>query len=324
MADLAGQFFSVQDVLNNRITRFANLVVARLAGRTLGARIAVSGLIHYLAGIVTLRTRGIGVVHFGPGMAGNTIHASLAEVNIPRETLVFTQVLVPHPAAVAGCAVTSHGWGFVNDVPVNKSSAYRAWLADMAIAAGCVARRAMIAKHRLEFRMLFNPAAGIQSCPITGKRRMQAFVKMFRLVAVTGGAGITAPGRAWVGYHSSMGSFHVRGLLAAMAIGTGHFTVRSGKESVSLDKNFLPWLQRSHIAPSANPFGFRAVRILRLGRQGYKLLFVRMTLQAIVNQRLRPWLERSGQNRFAGRVNSNILRCYLRGCLSSTGRQNKA
>jgi hypothetical protein len=38
------------------------------------------------------------------------------------------------------------------------------------------------------------------------------------------------------------------------------------REFLPVDKDFLPWLQRSHLAPSANAFGLSLRGLLRFGR----------------------------------------------------------
>lgn len=139
----------------------------------------------------------------------------------------------------------------------------------------------MVAKHRLKVFVVFGRAASIQGIPVAAQRNVQAFLEVFRLVTMAGGAGFTFA--AWVGNQASVSSFHIRRLLAAVTIGAGHLTVRGGEEGIPRDEHFLPWLQRSHIAPSANSFGFRAVRVFRLGCQRHQSLLIGVAIQAVIN-----------------------------------------
>jgi hypothetical protein len=68
-------------------------------------------------------------------MAINASHASLPEVNISLNAFIFSQVLIPNSAPMAGCAVSGQRRCLTEKVTINKAAAYRGWLAYMAVTA---------------------------------------------------------------------------------------------------------------------------------------------------------------------------------------------
>ena len=109
MANLAGKLFAVECVIG---AFTAAEVVAGGAGRR-RAVIAVIDL------GITLKLP----VHFCAGVAGSAGHASLAEMDISFDILMFAKKFGPYPAAVAGGAVTGQRWGGIEDMAVDQAAA---------------------------------------------------------------------------------------------------------------------------------------------------------------------------------------------------------
>ena len=90
---------------------------------------------------------------------------------------MLAQIFTSHPAAVTGRAVARHGWGFLDNMPFDKTASDRIGLADMAVTTSGMAIRAMVAKHCVQSCMIFRRRACIQSRPIAFLRGMQTGFK---------------------------------------------------------------------------------------------------------------------------------------------------
>jgi hypothetical protein len=93
-------------------------------------------------------------VHFVAGMAINTSHSALSEMNIRFQIFMFTQELIPDAAPMAGSAVICHGWFSFEDMAIDETSRDRCWPADMAVTAGCVTASTVVAEHLFSRRMV--------------------------------------------------------------------------------------------------------------------------------------------------------------------------
>ena len=88
---------------------------------------------------------------------------------------------------------------------------------------------------------------------------------------------------AWVSDHALVGGLFVWRLIATMTFDTGNLTVYRRGKSFPIDQNFLPWLQRSHRSPSANPAGFAFIDLFDGGGNGDELVFVCVAVQTLIN-----------------------------------------
>lgn len=113
MADLASQVSTVHLVLIDSIQSCSDDGMAGFTTRLLETAVTVGigghGVKLKWAG-VAFRT-GIGLsMHFITAMTIDAGHASLAEVDVGFQALVFTKKFIANPAAMAGGACSGHGW----------------------------------------------------------------------------------------------------------------------------------------------------------------------------------------------------------------------
>ena len=217
-------------------------------------------------------------------MTFHTVHACFAEMHIPREAFVLAEEFIPHTAAVTGCAGTRHGWSLLKDMTGEESAAYILRLADMTLTASCVTGRAMITEHLLQHRMILWRTARIDRSPIPflcGVQRKWICFGLFRmtLTAILFGHG------TWAGDQTLMRNVLFRRLHTVMTIGAGLFAMRGLRKRFIIDEHFLPWLQRSHIAPSANALGFAFCELFGFGGVN-ETLFVGMAGETFIRLRL--------------------------------------
>ncbi|MDI6814304.1 MAG: hypothetical protein QMD10_12320 [Desulfitobacteriaceae bacterium] len=80
----------------------------------------------HLGGVGWARVTGCALgrfaVQLGAAMAMQTIHSPLAEVNIAWNAFVFTHILIPHAAAMAGCTGASHRWNAFEQVTIEQAA----------------------------------------------------------------------------------------------------------------------------------------------------------------------------------------------------------
>jgi len=203
---------------------------------------------------------------------------------ITREAFVLAKEFIPYTAAVAGCAGTRHRWSLLKDMTGEESAAYILWLADMTLTASCVTGRAMITEHFFQRRVILWSTARVDRSPITFLCGVQCEWICFGLFRMTLTAILFGHG-TWAGDQTLMRNILFRGLHAAMTIYAGLLAMRGLRKRFIIDEHFLPWLQRSHIAPSANAFGFAFCNLFRFGGVDETLLvsvaretFIRLSL----------------------------------------------
>jgi hypothetical protein len=107
-------------------------------------------------------------MQFSACMTFDAVHACFAKVNVTGNTFILAEEFITHAAAVTGGAGAGHRWGFLKDVPREKSAAHILGLADVALAAGRVTSGAVIAEHLFDGWVVFGDfsRAGIERCPI--------------------------------------------------------------------------------------------------------------------------------------------------------------
>ena len=118
-------------------------------------------------------------------MAIDAGHAALSEVNVRFKSFMFAGVLAADTAAMTGGTCSGHGWIRCEIVAIKKSAAHAGGLADMAVAAGCVAASTVIAKHLMHGRIFSIRPPGFQDSPVAGLRGMQAVSLEFDLFLMT-------------------------------------------------------------------------------------------------------------------------------------------
>src|SRR5690606_25993521 len=155
-------------------------------------------------------------------------HAPLAEVHVGHDALVLAEELVAHAAAVAGGAVARHRGGPVEVVPVDEAAADAVGLADVALAAGGVAARAVVAEGFGQLLVPFRGAAGVEHGPVAGERAVQAVLGHGHGVRVAV-ATICLRVGAGVGQQAVVRGLFVGGLLAPVAIRAGDGAVHGAR-----------------------------------------------------------------------------------------------
>ena len=217
-------------------------------------------------------------------MTFHTVHTSLAEMYIAGEAFVLAEEFITDPAAVTGCAGTRHGWSLLKDMTGEESTAYILWLADMTLTASRMTGRAMITEHLLQHRVILWSTARIDRSPIAFLGGVQCKWVCFGLFRMTLTAILFGHG-TWAGDQTFMRNIFFWRLHAIMTIGAGLLTMRGLRKRFIIDEHFLPWLQRSHIAPSANALGFAFCDLFGFGRVN-ETLFVGMTGETFIRLRL--------------------------------------
>jgi hypothetical protein len=137
--------------------------MARLASGRLqtGVTMISSRHCHLLRCDMALSTIGWLSMQLMVRVAIHAIHASIAEVHITRDAFVFAQVFIPHPAAMASRARTSHGRFAYKFMAFKKTTTHIGGLGYMTTPTRCMAASAVIAKHLFECGMVFRGAASI-------------------------------------------------------------------------------------------------------------------------------------------------------------------
>ena len=125
-------------------------------------------------------------VHIGGIVTGYAVHALFAEMNVARQLFILAQVFIPYSAAVTGRAGAGHRRGFLKGVPGQKAPTHTVRLADVALPAGRVARRAVVIVHRFQDRMRLRGAACVQRRPIAAQGIVQTGLISGCNFAVTG------------------------------------------------------------------------------------------------------------------------------------------
>jgi hypothetical protein len=147
-------------------------------------------------------------------------------MDIRLVAFVMPQIFITNAAAVAGRAVASNRWGRIENMTVDQAASHRGRLADMAVAAGGVAARTVVAEHFLEFRMIYTPTARINRIPVTLLGEMQTAAEISGYISMALSTYFTVI-FAWASIHICMGSCLICRLLATMAFDTANSSMNS-------------------------------------------------------------------------------------------------
>lgn len=188
-------------------------------------------------------------------VAFHAIHAGFTEMHIAGKAFVLAEEFIPHAASVTSGAGTRHRWSLLKDMTSKKSATHVLWLAHMTLTASRMAGRAMITEHLFQNRVILWGTARIDRSPIPFLCGVQCEWVCFGLFRMTFAA-ILFGHRTWAGDQPLMRNILFRRLHTAMTINAGPFAMCGLRKRFIIDEHFLPWLQRSHIAPSANALGF--------------------------------------------------------------------
>ena len=129
-------------------------------------------------------------MHFVPGVAIDTGHASLTEVNVGHEAFVLAQVFIANAAAVTGGAIACHRRCFVKVVSVDEAATNQIGLADVTFTARCMAGTTMVAEHAFQFWVVGWGAACIEHCPVSFQIGMQVVLIQFDNIGVAIATGL--------------------------------------------------------------------------------------------------------------------------------------
>src|SRR3990170_5727212 len=142
MAHLARQIAAVNDVHRRPVLSGGGRSVARLTSRRLHSGVAMIGRRQgdgfFASGMAGHAIAGI-AVHLRAIVTIDAVHPPFTEMHVGPEAFVLPQVLIADTAAVTGGAVARHRRCLLKDVPVDETATDSAGLADVAVAAGCVA-----------------------------------------------------------------------------------------------------------------------------------------------------------------------------------------
>lgn len=253
-----------------------------LTTRRLNACIPVIGWRRHLDFRPIVATLAIGwaPVHLCAAVAVQAAHAALSKVNVCPEVFILPQVLVSDSAPVTCSAIAGHGGLSIEEMPADEASFDGIRLADVAVSAGRMAAGAVIAKHLVQSWIIAGYAASLQHRPVTSKRIVQAVLSVGDDVWMAISAS-SLRFSAWVTNYTRVGSLFIGCLDSAMAFDTVNPAMDSLRECLTVDQDLLPWLQRSHFAPSTHTCTFFDNLFLEPGCID-QTLFVRMALEAVI------------------------------------------
>jgi hypothetical protein len=217
----------------------------------------------FRSGVAVLAIRWF-TVHLRAAVAAYAAHTPLTEMHIRTQVFVLAKVFITNPAAVTGSAVARHGGGCVEQMAVDKATADRIRLADVAIAAGGMAIGAVVIEHLSQRGMVAGDAAGFKSSPITIQRAVQAVLAVsddLGMAFATGRLGISAG----ITDYANMRRFLVRSLYTTMTVDAADMSMDRWYVVNGVHQDFFPWLQRSHFSPSTCPFTFLYNLLFRFG-----------------------------------------------------------
>jgi PDZ domain-containing secreted protein len=162
-------------------------------------------------------------------MAIHAVHTTFTEVHITRKALVLAQIFVPHTAAMAGGARTSHRRRVRKIMAVEQTASNAGWLSNVTIAARSMTVGTVVAKGLFQCRVIFWYAASIQGGPVTSQVRVQAIRKDCRNIGMAFAASVWVT-LARTGDQVSMSGFFIRGLNASVAFRTSNVTMYGFRE----------------------------------------------------------------------------------------------
>jgi hypothetical protein len=151
----------------------------------------------------------------------------------------------------------------------------------VAITTGGVAARTVIIEHGVKSWVIFGDAALLHDGPIAAQAAVQAVGKWPSDIGVAIGADVIGSVTGSSNQILVSGIF-VTGLDAAMTAGAGDAAMNGIEEFTGVDEYFFPRLQRSHFAPSANPFGFGLVILFFGFGRIDQALFIYVAIQALI------------------------------------------